>query len=57
MRRPIQDDSSSAMSDARDDQTGFESEEASAGYAPPKLDLMASGFLVILSVTFWSYSM
>ncbi|MEM8993102.1 MAG: tripartite tricarboxylate transporter TctB family protein [Pseudomonadota bacterium] len=45
------------MSDARDDQTDFEGEEAGAGYASPKLDLIASGFLVVLSMLIMAASL
>ena len=44
------------MSEARDDQIGFEGEEAGAGYASPALDLVAAGFLMALSIVIMAAS-
>lgn len=45
------------MSEARKNQISAEGEEAGAGYASPALDLIASGFLIILSITIMAASM
>jgi hypothetical protein len=38
------------MSETRENSIGFDGEEANAGYASPALDLMASAFLIVLSM-------
>ncbi len=45
-----------AMRHSRGDQVGFEGEEAGAGYASPTLDLIASAFLVVLSIVIMAAS-
>ena len=44
------------MSDRSDSQGDFEGEEAGAGYASPALDLIASAFLVVLSIAIMAAS-
>lgn len=44
------------MNDRRDSQEGFEGEEAGAGYASPALDLIASAFLIVLSIVIMAAS-
>ena len=45
------------MTGRPDSRGGFEGEEAGAGYASPALDLIASGFLVALSVVIMAASL
>jgi len=45
------------MSEVRKNQIGFEGEEAGAGYASPTLDLIASAFLIALSVLIMAASL
>ncbi len=45
------------MIETRDDQIGFDGEETGAGYASPTLDLIASVFLVALSIVIMAASM
>ena len=45
------------MSETRENSIGFEGEEAGAGYASPTLDLVASAFLVALSIIIMAASL
>ncbi|MGI9416440.1 MAG: hypothetical protein ACR2RA_01245, partial [Geminicoccaceae bacterium] len=45
------------MSETRENPIGFDGEEAGAGYASPALDLIASAFLVALSIVIMAASL
>ena len=45
------------MSNGPNSRTTFEGEEAGAGYASPSLDLLASAFLIVLSVVIMAASL